>query len=121
MSLLDAHIRKYVFNPTGALKLKKDLATYAECLGGFAGGGGVARDFQRLAAIVNLFVVAPDSLMGLVNGTLRMAHGDALRYVQQREDFKSAKVDGKTLLQLFTAETAMAEQLMPTLRPQANR
>ncbi len=54
--------------------------------------------------IVNVLIVAPDSLLGLVNGTLRLPHRDALRFIALREDFKTARVDGKTLAQLFAGE-----------------
>lgn len=54
--------------------------------------------------LLNVLVVAPDSLLGLVNGSLRMAHRDALRYIALREDFKVARVDGKPLLVLFSGE-----------------
>lgn len=49
-----------------------------------------------------MLVVAPDSLMALVNGTLRMPHQEALKYIRLREDFESAMVYGKSLQQLFT-------------------
>eukprot|EP00877_Chromochloris_zofingiensis_P003097 jgi/Chrzof1/12789/Cz07g07190.t1 len=57
-----------------------------------------------IVQVVNVLIVAPESLLGLVNGTLRMAHRDALRFISLREDFKSAKVDNKTLAQLFAGE-----------------
>ncbi|KAF8067428.1 hypothetical protein HT031_002476 [Scenedesmus sp. PABB004] len=43
-------------------------------------------------------------LLGLVNGSLRMAHRVALRFIALREDFRTAKVDGKTLQELFSGE-----------------
>lgn len=52
--------------------------------------------------LANVLVVAPDSLMALVNGTLRMPHQEALKYIRLREDFESAMVYGKSLQQLFT-------------------
>lgn len=53
---------------------------------------------------MNVFIVAPESLIGLVDGSLRMSHKDAMRYIQLREDFKTARVEGRTLGQLFTSE-----------------
>ena len=42
--------------------------------------------------------------LSLVDGSLRMSHKDALKYVQLREDFKTARVDGHSLAQLFASE-----------------
>jgi hypothetical protein len=57
-----------------------------------------------LQSVVNVLVVAPESLLGLVNGGLRLDHREALRYIALREDFKTARVEGRTLQQLFSAE-----------------
>jgi hypothetical protein len=60
-----------------------------------------------LQSVVNVLVVAPESLLGLVNGGLRLEHREALRYVALREDFRTARVEGRTLQQLFSAEGDM--------------
>ncbi|WIA33366.1 hypothetical protein OEZ86_006503 [Tetradesmus obliquus] len=101
--LLLAHMSRYTYSPTGALKWKKDVNEYAEVLASF-GVPSASEDMGQLLQLVNVLVVAPDSLLGLVNGSLRMAHRDALRFIALREDFRTAKVDGKTLLQLFSGE-----------------
>eukprot|EP00882_Tetradesmus_deserticola_P020200 GHRQ01021777.1.p1 GENE.GHRQ01021777.1~~GHRQ01021777.1.p1 ORF type:complete len:385 (+),score=188.27 GHRQ01021777.1:1103-2257(+) len=101
--LLLAHMMRYTYSPAGALKWKKDVNEYAEVLASF-GVPSAAEDMGHLLQLVNVLVVAPESLLGLVNGSLRMAHRDALQFIALREDFKTAKVDGKTLLQLFSAE-----------------
>lgn len=51
--------------------------------------------------MTNLLIVAPDSLLALVNGTLRLPHKEALRFIGLRQDFKTARVDGRSLAQLF--------------------
>ncbi|KIY95316.1 Exocyst complex component 5 [Monoraphidium neglectum] len=100
-AVLLQHMGRYTYSPTGALKWKKDVAEYAEALGAY-GVPAVDEEMAALQQTVNVLVVAPESLMGLVNGSLRMAHRDALRVISLREDFKTAKVDGKTLGQLFS-------------------
>ncbi len=52
------------------------------------------RDTQALA---NVLVVPPESLVGLVDAGLRLDHREALRFVALREDFATARVDGKSL------------------------
>ncbi|GBF89405.1 exocyst complex component [Raphidocelis subcapitata] len=100
-SVLVAHMARFTYSPAGALKWKKDVAEYAEALRGY-GVAAVDEAMASLEQVVNVLVVAPESLMGLVNGSLRMAHRDALRIISLREDFKTARVDGRTLGQLFT-------------------
>jgi hypothetical protein len=55
-----------------------------------------------IQALVNVLIVAPDSLLGLVNASLRLSHREALKYISLREDFKAARVEGKSLAQLFS-------------------
>jgi hypothetical protein len=71
--LLLAHMTRFVYSPTGALKWKKDVNEYAEVLASF-GVPSASEDMGHLLQLVNVLVVAPDSLLGLVNGSLRMAH-----------------------------------------------
>ena len=59
---------------------------------------------EELAALVNILLVAPDSLIGLVQTSLRMSHKQALQYIRLREDFATAKVDGIPLAKLFSHE-----------------
>ena len=59
---------------------------------------------EELAALVNILLVAPDSLIGLVQTSLRMSHKQALQYIRLREDFATAKVDGISLAKLFSHE-----------------
>lgn len=98
---LAAHMGRFTFSPAGALKWKKDVAEYAEALRAY-GAPAVDEAMAALEAATNALVVAPEALVGLVNGSLRMAHRDALRVISLREDFKTARVDGRTLGQLFT-------------------
>ena len=53
-------------------------------------------------ALSNLLVVAPESLLPLVDGNLRLARRDALAYVQLRTDFRTARVEEATLAALFS-------------------
>jgi hypothetical protein len=78
--LLLAHMTRYTYSPTGALKWKKDVNEYAEVLTSF-GVPSASEDMGHLLQLVNVLVVAPDSLLGLVNGSLRMAHRCVLMVV----------------------------------------
>lgn len=96
------------------------MAAYIETIRKFESSETLSQ-FETLQNLVNIFIVAPESLIGsvllkltlfmtliccdsLVDGSLRMSHKDALKYVQLREDYKTAKVDGQSLAQLFTSE-----------------
>lgn len=57
-----------------------------------------------MQALVNVLVLPPESLLGLVDGSLRMTHTQALKYIKLREDFKTAKVDGMTLAAVFATD-----------------
>ncbi len=48
-----------------------------------------------------MLIVAPDSLLGLVDSVLRISHAHALKFIRLREDFKTVKVDGKSLETVF--------------------
>jgi hypothetical protein len=48
-------------------------------------------------ALVNVLVVPPEGLMGLVNGSLRLDHREALKFIRLREDYMTAAVEGRTL------------------------
>ncbi len=50
---------------------------------------------------INMLIVAPESLPGLVDGNLRMPHAAALRVIQLRDDFRTARVGDKSLAALF--------------------
>lgn len=66
---------------------------------GEGGGGGVQ-------AVAGLLVVAPEALLGLVDGSLRLSHQAALPFIRLREDFKSARLPPRniTLAQQFSEE-----------------
>lgn len=53
-----------------------------------------------------MLIVAPGSLLALVDGSLRIPHAAALAVIQLREDFRSARVGegGATLSALFSGE-----------------
>jgi hypothetical protein len=55
-------------------------------------------------ALLNVLVVAPESLLGLVDGSLQMSHSQALKFIRLREDFKTAKVDGQSLANIFATD-----------------
>eukprot|EP00873_Tetraselmis_striata_P030006 jgi/Tetstr1/450270/TSEL_037306.t1 len=87
-SVLLAHLMRFTFSQTGALRLKHD----GDALEG------------ELKAMVSILIISPASLLGVVDGSLRMSHKDALRFIQLREDFKTARVGGKSLAVIFASE-----------------
>ncbi|KXZ53134.1 hypothetical protein GPECTOR_7g1025 [Gonium pectorale] len=109
------HMRQYVYNAAGewvragALRWRNDVARYGEALRGW---GLPALDARMAAAgsLVGLLLVEPQQLMPLVNGTLRLDHREAIQYVRLRQDFPVARVNGRSLQQLFGGEEALPGQ-----------
>lgn len=86
-----SHWQRFTFNPSGGLRLKRDATEYAEFVRSFK-APAVDEKFESLGTLVNVFIVAPESLFTLIDGSLRGARRDALRFVELREDYKSAKI-----------------------------
>lgn len=76
------------------------MGKYNECCQQF-GARAVDQQFEHLQQLVNVLMVAPASLLGLVDGTLRMSHKEALKYIKLRDDFRSAKAGGRSLAEIF--------------------
>lgn len=55
-------------------------------------------------ALINVLIVAPESLLGLVDGSLRMSHAQALKFIRLREDWRTARVSGVTLANVFASD-----------------
>eukprot|EP00891_Asterochloris_glomerata_P000050 jgi/Astpho2/50/fgenesh1_pg.00001_%23_28_t len=102
-ALLLNHMQRYSFSPTGALRWKRDVTEYTDCMKEL-GMAAVNERMDELAALANILVVSPDSLLGLVDGSLRLSHQQALKFIRLREDSKTAKVQGQPLLSLFAAD-----------------
>lgn len=51
--------------------------------------------------VSSLLIVAPESLLGVVDTVLHISHVQALKTIRLREDYKTAKVDGKGLDVVF--------------------
>ena len=51
----------------------------------------ILKKYDMLTGLVNVFIVAPDSLASLVEGQLKMNRKDVMRYVMLRSDYKSEK------------------------------
>ncbi|PSC72605.1 exocyst complex component sec10 [Micractinium conductrix] len=98
--LLDAHLQRFAFSPLGALRWKRDLTEYASLAARLRAPATTAH-LEEMASRLSLLIVAPDSLLPLVDGQLRMSHRAAAAYVALREDFGSARVGGATMAQLF--------------------
>ncbi|KAK6920074.1 Exocyst complex component Sec10-like [Dillenia turbinata] len=87
------HWQKFTFNPSGGLRLKRDITEYGEFVRSF-NAPSVDEKFELLGIMANVFIVAPESLSTLFEGTPSIRK-DAQRFIQLREDYKSAKLAAK--------------------------
>ncbi|CAJ1950635.1 unnamed protein product [Sphenostylis stenocarpa] len=87
------HWQKYTFNPSGGLRLKRDITEYGEYLRSF-NAPSVDEKFELLGIMANVFIVAPESLSSLFEGTPSIRK-DAQRFIQLRDDYKAAKLASK--------------------------
>lgn len=84
------HWQKFTFNPSGGLRLKRDITEYGEFVRSF-NAPSVDEKFELLGIMANVFIVAPESLSSLFEGTPSIRK-DAQRFIQLRDDYKSAKL-----------------------------
>ncbi|XP_028057999.1 exocyst complex component 5-like [Camellia sinensis] len=84
------HWQKFTFNPSGGLRLKRDITEYGEFVRRF-NTPSVDEKFELLGIMANVFIVAPESLSSLFEGTPSIRK-DAQRFIELREDYKSAKL-----------------------------
>ncbi|XP_078436856.1 exocyst complex component sec10 [Wolffia australiana] len=84
------HWQKFNFSASGGLRLKRDVTEYGEFVRSF-NAPAVDEKFELLSIMANVFIVAPESLASLFEGNPSIRQ-DALRFIQLREDFKSAKI-----------------------------
>ncbi|KAG2485232.1 hypothetical protein HYH03_016018 [Edaphochlamys debaryana] len=100
------HMQQFVYSAAGALRWRNDVASYAEVLRGWGLPQLDAR-MSSLGALVGILVVEPDQLLPLVNGTLRLDHREAIKFVRLRQDFPFARVQGRSLQAVFGSEDAI--------------
>ncbi|KAL0412617.1 UNVERIFIED_CONTAM: Exocyst complex component SEC10b [Sesamum radiatum] len=62
------HWQKFTFNPSGGLRLKRDITEYGEFVRSF-NAPTVDEKFELLGITANVFIVAPESLSTLFEGT----------------------------------------------------
>ncbi|KAG8483104.1 hypothetical protein CXB51_022071 [Gossypium anomalum] len=62
------HWQKFTFNPSGGLRLKRDITEYGEFVRSF-NAPTVDEKFELLGILANVFIVAPESLSSLFEGT----------------------------------------------------
>lgn len=84
------HWQKFTFNASGGLRLKRDITEYGEFVRSF-NAPSVDEKFEQLGIMANVFIVNPESLSTLFEGTPSIRK-DAQRFIQLREDYKSAKI-----------------------------
>uniref|UniRef100_A0A7I4E8W1 Exocyst complex component Sec10 n=1 Tax=Physcomitrium patens TaxID=3218 RepID=A0A7I4E8W1_PHYPA len=85
------HWQRFTFSASGGLRLKRDVSEYAEFVRSFK-APAVDEKFELLGTLVNVFIVAPDSLPTLVDSSLKQARAEAMRFIELREDYRSAKI-----------------------------
>jgi hypothetical protein len=85
------HWQRFTFSASGGLRLKRDVSEYAEFVRSFK-APAVDEKFELLGTLVNVFIVAPDSLPTLVESSLKQARTEAMRFIELREDYRSAKI-----------------------------
>ncbi|PWA65603.1 exocyst complex component Sec10-like protein [Artemisia annua] len=91
--VLTTHWLKFSFNASGGLKLKRDINEYGDFLRNF-NTPTVDEKFESLSIMANIFIVAPESLSSLIEGTPSIKK-EAQRFVQLRDDYRSAKLASK--------------------------
>ncbi|KAI0519987.1 hypothetical protein KFK09_007452 [Dendrobium nobile] len=84
------HWQKFTFNPSGGLRLKRDITEYGDFVRRF-NAPSVDEKFELLGIMANVFIVAPESLASLFEGTPGIQK-DGLRFVQLRDDYRTAKI-----------------------------
>lgn len=87
------HWQKFTFSPSGGLRLKRDITEYGEYVRSF-NAPSVDEKFELLGIMANVFIVAPESLASLFEGNPSIRK-DAQRFIQLREDYKSAKISSR--------------------------
>ncbi|XP_024993093.1 exocyst complex component SEC10a-like [Cynara cardunculus var. scolymus] len=90
---LTTHWLKFAFNASGGLRLKRDITEYGDFLRNF-NTPTVDEKFELLSIMANIFIVAPESLSSLIEGTPSIKK-DAQRFVQLRDDYRSARLASK--------------------------
>jgi len=84
------HWQRFTFSPSGGLRLKRDITEYTEFVRRF-NAPAVDEKFELLGILANVFIVAPESLPTLFEGSPSIRK-DALRFIQLRDDYKTAKI-----------------------------
>jgi len=97
---VEAHALRFTFSPEGALRWRRDITEYAECMTSRLGARGSVSAFEDIQALASLLFVAPESLPGLLDGMLHLDKKRLANIVARREDFKTAKIRDRPLSSL---------------------
>ncbi|KAL5672081.1 hypothetical protein ACJX0J_016387, partial [Zea mays] len=62
------HWQKFTFSPSGGLRLKRDITEYGDFVRSF-NAPSIDEKFELLGIVANVFIVAPESLASLFEGT----------------------------------------------------
>lgn len=102
--LLTAHMQRWSFSPAGALRWICDMGDYSTALQHFGAGAVSQAKLERLKALASVLLVPVDSLLGVVEGELRLSHRQALPFIKLRSDYKVARVEGLPLDRVFSGD-----------------
>ena len=102
--LLTSHMQRWSFTPTGALRWKRDLGDYSDAVRQLGPWAMDQARLDRLDSFANVLLVPVDSLVGVVEGELRLSYRQALPFIRLRSDFKTARVGGSPLDRVFSGD-----------------
>lgn len=88
------HWQRFTFSVSGGLRLKRDVAEYAEFVRSFK-VSIIDEKFEFLGTLANVLIVSTETLPSLIDNSLKEAREDAVRFVKLREDFKLAKLENR--------------------------
>ena len=95
-----AHMLRFRFSDFGALQLKRDMSEYQAAVASF-NLARVADQFEQCMQLTNMLIVPPASLLDVIETGLQMDKALAVKYIALREDYTTARVNGKTLAAMF--------------------
>eukprot|EP01023_Acetabularia_acetabulum_P012661 TRINITY_DN1593_c0_g1_i3.p1 TRINITY_DN1593_c0_g1~~TRINITY_DN1593_c0_g1_i3.p1 ORF type:complete len:675 (-),score=149.44 TRINITY_DN1593_c0_g1_i3:377-2401(-) len=99
-NIVKLHMIHFQYSPMGTLKWRRDLDEYRALVGKYK-VPNVELMFSRLQDHSSIMMVTPDSLLPLVDTTLRLNHKEAFEFVKLRTDFRSARIKGQPLQKLL--------------------
>ena len=108
VSVVESHALKFTFSPEGALRWRRDLVEFGECMKGLGARSAVAA-FDDLYTLAGLLIVPPESLPGLLDAVGHLERWRVKSVVERRADWRSAKIGKKSIaVALFSSGSSSA-------------